>query len=346
VSAKDLEKLRDEGAFEPMLRFDELPIDHVPYEELVGRDVERELVDAVVADTRCVSVIAPSGAGKSSLIAAAANALPPTHPPLKIGVGLSDVAGDIATLGPHVISECRRLLDAQLEKRGKRTLDIATAVRKVTSKGGASARLELALPPIKGLSAKLGAELRTSVVQLEHDLGQSRVLGGLDALVGVFASHQLRPVLIFDDTDQWLGRDERGRRLAHAFFSGPIRVMAKDLNNFSAIIATHAEYTAVQGYMEARTLMEEIEVPPLEPPRDGLARILARRVEGSGVSAALDDVLDGEALVRLEAEYERRGRDLRTTLLIAHTTLRLAGPRLPERLTVDDVRTAVAVFDG
>jgi hypothetical protein len=150
MSAKDLEKLRDEAAFEPMLRFDELPIDHVPYQELVGRDVEHDLVGAVVADTRCASVVAPSGAGKSSTGSA----------------------------------------------------------------------------------------------------------------------------------------------------------------------------------------------PPWTCANPGA------RIERSGVSAPLDDVLDGEALVRLEAEYERRDRDLRTTLQIAHTTLRLAGPSLPERLTVDDVRAAVAVLDG
>ena len=341
MSAEQLKKLRAEGAFEPMLRFDELLIDHIPYSQLVGVDVESELVRELVEETRCVSVLAPSGAGKSSLIAAAAERLPDDRPPLRIAVGTSaEVAEEPVAFGRHVVREARRLLDAQLAAEDRSKLDVAAAVRKVTARGGSGAKIEVALPPIKGISGKTALELRKSVVQLEEDLGDSGMLEALAALIGAFAGHRLRPVLIFDDTDHWLGRDERGRRVANQFFAGPVRLIAKELDHVSAVVATHDVYTDVPGYSAARSLLVEVEVPRLEPPRDGLAKILGRHVERSGVKASLDEVLENDALVRLEAEYERLNRDLRATLRIAHVALKLAGPSYPERLGVEDIRAA------
>lgn len=275
------------------------------------------------------------------MIAAAATQFPDDRPPLKIAVGIGEAAADPVTFGKHLVTESRRLLDAQLEKPDRQRLSVASAVRKVTTRGGSGGIFELGLPPIKGVSAKAALDLRKSVVQLEEDAGEAGVHGALDALVGVFAAHGLRPVFIFDDTDHWLGRDERGRAVAHEFFAGPIRVIAKDLNNVSAIVATHQEYTDVAGYIDARPLLVEIEVPKLEPPRQALAQILAQHVVRSGVNAKLEDVMDTDAVVRLEAEYERLGRDLRGTLQIAHVALKLAGPAYADKLGLEDVRAAV-----
>ena len=96
------------------------------------------------------------------------------------------------------------------------------------------------------------------------------------------------------------------------------------------------------GYTEARSLFAELDVPQFEPPRDALARILAERIKRSGLELPLEDVLTGEGLVRLEAEYERLDRDLRTTLLIAHMALQLAGPAYPDALGVEEIRAAVS----
>jgi hypothetical protein len=106
-------------------------------------------------------------------------------------------------------------------------------------------------------------------------------------------------------------------------------------------VATHEEYPeAVPAYRELDGLVTELRLPKLATPRDALARLLQRRIDAAEVDAEAGDVIDGEGLVRLEAEYDARPRDLRHTLLIAHVALRQAGPPYPEALGSEQIRSA------
>lgn len=340
MSADILAQLQAADAFEPMRRYEELPIDHVTYAELAGEDVEGRLQAAVTGDARCVSVVGPTGSGKSSLIATVSRQLPAEHPALRIPVNvIGEAAADPAEFGRHVVREVRRLLEAQLTKQQKKGLERADAAKVVRASRGGGFKAELALPEIKGLGAKLGIDLRSATEQIEHEHSASDVLGGLEQLIRVFAYHKLQPVLIVDDTDQWLGRDDSGQQLAHAFFSGPVRMIAKDLP-ISLVVATHQDYRTVDGYKEAAGLIEEICLPDLPHPREALATILSRRISASDVAAELEEALEPNALVRLEAEYDNRPRNLRHALLVAHVALRQSGPPYPERLGADQIRSA------
>lgn len=70
-----LEALDRASAFQTLGRFDLLAGDHLPYTELGAADVDAELRKGIEAGEGVIAVAGRMGSGKSSLIAAVANAL-------------------------------------------------------------------------------------------------------------------------------------------------------------------------------------------------------------------------------------------------------------------------------
>lgn len=140
-----------------------------------------------------------------------------------------------------------------------------------------------------------------------------------------------------DDTDHWAGRGQEGIEVARAFFSNVLRPYAKNLD-LRLLLAVHDHYRELEEYIATREFLREFEVPALSPPAAALGRILAQRIGQSSRNAALGEVFEDGAIDRLEAEYDRLGRDLRKTLTIVYIALAKAGPPFPERITKDHIR--------
>jgi energy-coupling factor transporter ATP-binding protein EcfA2 len=339
MSSHALGVLADEHAFEPARRYAELAADHLSLQELTGQNLEDEVVRAIAELDCCAAIIGPSGSGKSSLIAAVASLLPADRPALRIPVAtLRAAAEDNVEFLRHLLLEIRRLLDDRLDRKDRFRLDGAARTKSTRTRAEGGVRAAFRLPPIKGLGIELAGQLRSATEGVEREQTVSDLRIMFDGLLRLFASGGLSPVLVFEDTDQWLGRDDRGEATASAFFSGPVRMLAREME-VSAIIALHPDHGSLHAYRSLRDSLSEHRLPLLRPPRKALERILAHRAVCAGVSEPIGELLTGDAFVRLESEYDR-DQNLRRTLLIAHQAVLCSGPPYPDCLDVDIVRDA------
>ncbi len=339
MSAADLQMLAQEKAFEPTQRFAELPADHVPHKELGGYDVETQVLEMVTyEEPRVVIVWAPPGAGKSSVIATVGERLPARFLLLAIPVwGLPDeTVRSASALGRHILAQVNTLLGSHLKAHHREGISERQVLKRTRHSGGIGASAALGLP-LKGLDASIAGELRTATSWIEEQVDVGSVYGGLESLRGIFEYQGIQPVFVIDDTDHWAGRGPEGIEVARAFFSNVLRPYAKNLD-LRLLLAVHDHYRELDEYIAARELVREFEVPALSPPAVALGRILAQRIGQSSCDAALDEVFEDGAIDRLEAEYDRLGRDLRKTLTIVYAALAKAGPPFPERITKDHIR--------
>lgn len=346
MSSRALEQLDAVQAFLPRRRYEELPGDHVPFDELNHESgTERRLRRLILADEGLIFVVGPSGAGKSSLIAATTNGLPADkHAPIRVRVAaLDEEVVDPLKMTLHILREVRAHAEGrQLTKAQRRRIEEAAADKRIAR--GASSRLEagLRLMPLPGLTNDLRLSLASSALDREYGSNLTDATEGIARLRAMFEHHGRVPVFIMEDTDAWLrgpGARDQEPDVAEAFFTKNIARIARELE-ITLIVAAHDTYVDTPGYQRARDVMAgEIAVPHLSNPQDAIRAILRRRIERTDVETYVDDVFADEAIVRLEAEYDR-GRSIRRLLRVAHEALEAAGPTFPERITAGHIRTA------
>lgn len=340
MSSAQLAALDAERAFRPRVRFHELAGDHVPFDELTCRsDTEAALRRAIEQDEGVIAVIGGSGAGKSSVIAAVAADLPERHLPLHIGVAaLGGAATDAVSFVQHVLREVT--VQASAAMTGDQRSAIARASADSTTRQG---------PQTRG-GAQLGAEagrLYGEIVgaRLDQIVAQNaaQAMEGLDRLVSIFVERKRTPLLIVEDTDAWVKTgNEEGDSIADGFFTNNVSLLARR-SELTAIVAVQHEHRARPSFQDVRAaLAAEVTIPRLDEPSAAIAAILRHRLDRSEVSCALDDVVEPEAIARLEAEYDASAGSLRHVLAVADRALELAGPEFPDRLSWDHVRAGVA----
>ena len=345
MSAADLELLDRTRAFLPRRRFDELIEDHVPFDELNHRPQTEHRLTTLIEDEGVIAVVGPSGAGKSSLIASVTSRLPETYAPIRIRVAiLDDAIRDPNAMVVHILREVRRhAAGANLTREQRRTLEQATAQRRVRagSQRKVGANLGALIP---GFTAALRGELTSVRLDEEYERDPTEMFAALGRLRGMFEAHQRIPILVMEDTDAWL----RGRAtgadpdpdVAEVFFERSLARLARE-QELSIIVAVHETYRDAPGYERARAVFAgEVEVPPLDDPGAALGSILQRRIDRAEARATTADVFTNDAIVRLEAEYDRGGRDLRRVLRTVDHALADAGPDFPDRLAVGHIRAA------
>lgn len=343
MSAEYLSRLDAERAFFPRSRFHELSWDYVPFDDLTaGADVDGRIDRALRAEAGCVSVVAPSGGGKSAAIAAAVQRLEGDFPCIRIPVAaVGDVAGTPMAFGQHILSQVVRQADSLLAAHQRRDLSEAAADRVTTHRPprGLGAKLRAAIP---GLSLELAGDLKSSGLDTERVTNATEVMAGLSRLVSIFEVRGGPPILVFEDTDAWVGGPDEGEvaAAANAFFRHSLGVLIRDVE-IRSIIATHTKYVEQHGYLAVRErLLAEIDIPELGDVRRAITRIIGRRIEVSEVEASVDDVFTEDALTRLVAEYDHSGRSIRRVLQVCDTALEQQAPSYPDRLTSDHLRGA------
>lgn len=244
MSADHLAGLDAERAFFPRGRFHELPFDYVPFDDLTATSTVDSRIDrALRAEAGCVTVVGPSGAGKSAAIAAAVERLEGDFPCLRIPVAaIGEVAGSPVAFGQHILRETVQQAGARFAAHQRQDLQAAATERATTRRAtqGITARLRAAIP---GLSVELAGDLKDSAIDQEQLANATDVIDGLNRLVGIFEGRGGPPILIFEDTDAWLGTPDgqQTAALANQFFSQSLGVLVRDVE-IRSIIATHIRY--------------------------------------------------------------------------------------------------------
>jgi hypothetical protein len=274
------------------------------------------------------------------VIAAAAQRLSDAFTCLRIPVAaVGDVAGSPVALGQHILREAVQQAELALAAHQKRGL-IEAAADKLTRRQpsqGLAGRLRVGIP---GLSTELAGDLKQSGLDHEELVNATGVVQGLDRLVSVFTARRREPVLIFEDTDAWLSRTDGGQTAdaANRFFADSLGVLVRDVD-IRIVIATHTGYIKLDGYRSIR-LLTEVEIPPLDKPKDAITRILQKRIDVTAVSAAVAEVFTDEGLGRLVAEYDHSHHSIRHVLNVCDTALEQTASTYPDRLTEDHLRGA------
>ncbi|MHB1539656.1 MAG: hypothetical protein ACYCUM_14715 [Solirubrobacteraceae bacterium] len=118
---KALQTLDERFAFQTSGRFDLLAGDHVPYRDLGAPDIDGALRRSIERGKGVITVLGRMGSGKSSLIAAVADALDEGFVPLRVSV-IGVEAGDLAAFARHAIAEIRDLPDTALTRHETQAL--------------------------------------------------------------------------------------------------------------------------------------------------------------------------------------------------------------------------------
>jgi Cdc6-like AAA superfamily ATPase len=349
MSVEQLAGLDAERAFFPRGRFHELYLDYVPFDDLTdSHTVDSRIDRALRAEAGCITVIGPSGAGKSAAIAAAVERLRGDFPCLRVPVAaIGEVAGNPVAFGQHVLRAAVQQAAELLAAHQRQDLQAAAADRTTTRRAprGIAARLRAAIP---GFSVELAGDLKESALEQEQFANASDVIKALNRLVGIFEGRGGPPILIFEDTDAWLGAPNglRTSSAANQFFSQSLGVLIRDVE-IRSIIATHTRYAELDGYHAIRArLLTEVVIPPLSDPRAAISAILQRRIDVSQVDASVSDAFTEDALTRLVAEYDHSDRSIRHLLQVCDTALEQTAPTYPDRLTEDHLRGASVALTG
>lgn len=262
MSLAALEVLRAQRAFQPLRTFDELPLYHVPFDDICGEDRYESGLLRAVTDRRRTTVIGRRGSGKSSLIATVLDPFGPLPDPfIPIRIPVATAAenvitdpGELARLITRIVADSIGQLDDQTREttRNRAADSMKKTLRPRRISGG------LAIP---GSVAKLQVDVREVVTEYTLTASAPELIAAAVDLFRTIRSHDVDPILILDDTDSWFA--DRAH-LAVPFFDRTLRNVVTELD-CPLVAAIHDSYLAIDGFEAARRAMftATIEIPRL-----------------------------------------------------------------------------------
>jgi Cdc6-like AAA superfamily ATPase len=344
LSAHELQALDEARALRPRGRYHELALDHVSFDLLVGApSADTVLRRALHDEPAIITVIGGAGAGKSGTIAACTAALDDDYAAVRVPVAaIGARVTDPVALGQHIIRAVIREASSLLSRRQREVLELLGADRVIHAGGGLRVAGAAGIGSML-FSKQISAEVASARRDRETLANAVDVVVGLESLVSIVAEQGQRLVLIFEDTDRWRHSppDVAGQFLAQ------LVPLARDIE-VHVVIAIDERWKQRPGYGAARDRIgAEVVIPVLDRPAEAIRTILQRRIDRSAIDGAnVDDVFTAEALVRLEAEYDHTGGNLRRVLALCDTALTQSGPRHPERLSEQHLRAAGTQASG
>ncbi len=332
-------------AFDATRRFEELSFYHVPFDRLNGDERTETALARQITNSGRVVLVGHSGSGKSSVISSVfgpfATALPENFVPLRVPVAAEQDATvtEPGALARHLVLYITRWASRERFSEAEQQ-DFERGVAEVTrrAKGQKTRQYHVGLP-IWLADVSLAQEVQSAGEDYETHSSASDAVERLKLMLVLFASHNLAPVIVFDDSDTWLriaGLDRT--EVANAFFMKSVRMMSKELDA-SFVLAVHNDYLPLAGYKEASQLLSgEIHIPRLENPQSDVETILRDRLVAAEVASDLGEVIEPEA-VRLLAEHYARDRTIRDVLRVVQRAMQhalsdsieLVGPQLIEQ---------------
>jgi hypothetical protein len=343
MSVEQVRDLYGWHPFEPRLPRDWLIATHVPFDGLFANEAVETRVRSGAGRGTLLSVIGGPGTGKTSLVSSAVNE--PSLWPIWVEVTLegsppvTDPLGFAQLLLTTIVDTAGKLLRAKdveraLEMAGERHEQQG---RRATRRG------------VAGLTSGWGTldvarEVTTAAPDISRRVTANEVTRRLDRLFDeVFASRQLMPVVVVDDSDRFLQVVALGKQappdLLGPFAARVLPWLAE--RNCAKVISVHPAYRDRPEWAAARLdgrAGEEVLVPRLDR-ADQLGEILAQRLVVFADGVELHEVVHDDAVTRLFELYSAAPtRTLRTCLTVANTALVLAyeqGAATVTRLHVD-----------
>jgi len=345
MSNQILTQLLDMHAFDGSPLHVDMSAFHVPFDDRGRRGTESSVVRAARSAER-LGLRGPIGCGKTSVLRYTLDDPNGTIAPVWVSVAFDDdeVVLDVRRFAAHLIQSIVR--DAQragaLTARDRDAILAAAAARRPLP--GTERRRAATLSAKFWLAkGELAGDVTSTLAGVDLQRPANEVLSNVNRALEVIAVADRQPVIVVDDSDSFTRRQgSRSTRdqLVGEFF-GPVLRALTELQA-GVIVAIHDEYLQMESFEKARrehgALERLLPVPPVVSGQ--LARILDRRTQLS-TGARADTALTPAAIEALaQLNRARTGRNLRTTLGIAHAALVAAVDRGAELLDEPDVARA------
>jgi hypothetical protein len=347
MSLEILEVLEETRAFEATHRFEHLSDFHVPFDHLTGSGTTEAPLQKLAERQGKVALVAPSGAGKSSVIASVlgplAEDLDESIVPLRIPVATlkGEAATEPTTFSQHLLETVVRY-SSEILSPDERAALTRSAADQVNTQGREHGRHFSAGAPKLLLDLGVAAEVKSGAEHFVNEQSGGAAIEGAARLVEVFRSHDREPFFILDDSDRWIrvaGKDQIA--VADDFFRGIVPLLAREID-CGFVIAVHTQYLDLESYREAKQLLSRtIDLPLPGDAAAAIEKILDRRIEVAGVQARSNDLLEAQA-IELLAELYRRDRSLRMMLATVNRATQLGCTDRADCITVDLIQTALA----
>jgi hypothetical protein len=345
VSNHVLNQLLDLHAFDGSPLHVDMAAFHVPFDDRGRRGCESGVVRAARSAER-IGLQGPIGCGKTSVPRYALDDPETELAPIWVSVAFDDdqVVLDVRRFAAHLIQSVVR--DAQragtLSERDRDAILSASAARRPLP--GSERRLASRLAARFWVaSGELSKEVSATLAGVDLQRPAGEVLGAVNRALEAIAAAERQPVIVIDDSDSFTRRlgGARSRDELVAGFFGPVLRALTELHA-GVIVAVHTEYLEMPAFERARrehgALERLIAVPPVVSGQ--LARILDRRIR-LAVAASREEALTDPAVDALaQLNRTRTGRNLRTTLGIAHAALVAAVDRGAALVEEQDVARA------
>jgi hypothetical protein len=345
VSNHVLNQLLDLHAFDGSPLHVDMAAFHVPFDDRGRRGCESGMVRAARSAER-IGLQGPIGCGKTSVLRYALDDPETELAPIWVSVAFDDdqVVLDVRRFAAHLIQSVVR--DAQragtLSERDRDAILSASAARRPLP--GSERRLASRLAARFWVaSGELSKEVSATLAGVDLQRPAGEVLGAVNRALEAIAAAERQPVIVIDDSDSFTRRlgGARSRDELVAGFFGPVLRALTELHA-GVIVAVHTEYLEMPAFERARrehgALERLIAVPPVVSGQ--LARILDRRIR-LAVAASREEALTDPAVDALaQLNRTRTGRNLRTTLGIAHAALVAAVDRGAALVEEQDVARA------
>jgi Cdc6-like AAA superfamily ATPase len=346
MSNEILTQLLGAHAFDGSPLHVDMPAFHVPFDDRGRRGTESGVLRAARSAER-LGVNGPIGCGKTSVLRYTLDDPTGTIAPIWVSVAFDDdqVVLDVRRFAAHLIQSIVR--DAQragtLTARDRDAILTAAAARRPLP--GTERRLAAKLAAKFWVAnAELAGEVTSTLAGVDLQRPAGEVLENVNRALEAISAGDRLPVIVIDDSDSFTRRHGSGRsrdQLVGAFFGTVLRALTE--LHAGVIVAVHDEYLEMESFERARreegALERLLAVPPVVSGQ--LRRILDRRTQLAG-NVTSDGALSTAAVEMLaELNRARTGRNLRTTLGIAHAALVAAVDRGAESIDEQDVARAV-----
>jgi Cdc6-like AAA superfamily ATPase len=340
-----LTRLLDLHAFDGSPLHVDMAAFHVPFDDHARTGTESSVLRAARSAER-IGVRGPIGCGKTSVLRYTLDDPNGTIAPIWVSVAFDDdqVVLDVRRFAAHLIQSIVR--DAQragaLTLRDRDAILAAAAARRPLP--GAERRVGAKLAAKFWLaSGELAGDVTSTLEGVDLQRPAEEVLENVNRALEAIGLAGRQPVIVVDDSDSFTRRQgSRSTRdqLVGAFFGRVLRALTE--LQAGVIVAVHDEYLQMESFERARrehgALERLLAVPPVVSGQ--LDRILDRRTH-LAASAPANGALTSAATEALaQLNRGRAGRNLRTTIGIAHAALVAAVDRGAELIDEQDVARA------
>jgi hypothetical protein len=345
MSRADLLAVQGAHAFDDAPKRDELGWYHVPFQDIVGPSrIEDNLLAACRRRER-LAIVGDSGAGKSSLINGSLGPLAADIAPVIVPVSaeprdtIVEPRSMFAVIGAAIVRQAREA-GAVSDQRADEALAETTTDRRVGRAPERARRFGFGV---------LGNQVSTDLTrQFEERQTIERSADETLATVGQMMDMLrdpggLVPVLVFDDSDRWLGDADNTTRRE---FFGRMLPSLRELP-CALVVAIHRHDLSDDNLRSdiTRTLEVRIDVPRL-PSVEALRAVLDSRTQAH-CQIEIRRVIDQTGLHRIFAAYTAGLRhELRGVLKTVHVALTEACDARAERITDRHIDAAIALWDS